>query len=530
MRANRFTHAVATVSGLTGLSRILGFVRDQMLGAFIGPGLILDAWQAAFAVPNAFRRLFAEGAMSAAFVPMLRDHLSGQNRDGLSRKSRTEGAGKIRSEEEGKQFAHAAFSFLLLILMPLIGLMILAMPWIMDLITGFDPDSEARRLAIFFGRIMLPYLLLMSLMALVGGVLDALGRFAAKALAPTMLNVIFIGVLFSVYRWDLAPGSWLSWATLVAGFAQLLVVWIPAAQLGWAPALTWPRGMRPFLGRMIPGLIANGGYQISFLVVMSLASSVEQDLSHRYFADRLYQLPLGLIGIALNTVLLSSLSNLIVQNRMDAARGQLNRALELSLILSIPITAACLFVGSFLFEGLFQYRAFSAEDTRGAALALYGFAFGIPAAVGQKVLQPAFFAQQNTRDPMLHSLASVVVAVGFSYGLYPSFGLFGLCLAASISSWFGFFSLAVHLNILRYFQPDHRVLIRLLPMILAAGLMILALKAGMTLIGDFDGLIYWVRMPLTLMFIALAAGLYFGFAFVFGAFDKADLQKLRRQD
>ena len=185
---------------------------------------------------------------------------------------------------------------------------------------------------------------------------------------------MLITILFAIAWFDLAPGTWLSWATLFAGLAQLLVVWIPAARLGWAPALQWPRGTGIFFTKMIPGLIANGSFQLSSLIVLSLASSIERDLSHLYFADRLYQLPLGLNGIALNTVLLSSLSGLITAGKDEAARIQINRGLGLSLLLAIPITLTCLLQGDFLFQGLFQVGQFTRVDVQGAGYALMGYA------------------------------------------------------------------------------------------------------------------------------------------------------------
>ncbi len=503
---HRLDRAFATVSGLTGLSRILGLVRDQMLAAFVGPSLVLDAWLVAFSLPNAARRIFAEGAMSAAFVPMLRDRL-------------TKGGAR-----EAKAFARAAFAFLILVLTPLIATLILLMPWVLDLILQESAPEPTRTLSLIFARIMLPYLLFMSLMALVGGVLDVLGKFAAKALAPSLFNLVMIATLTVLAVLDRAPGLWLSWATLMAGALQLLVVWVPAARLGWAPALVWPRGLGPFARRMVPGMVARGGYQISFLVVLSLAATVEQDVSYRYLADRVYQLPLGLIGIALNTILLSSLANLIAQGQDAAARRQCNRGLELAMLLALPITFACCFLGEFLFQGLFEVGQFTAADSRGAATALLGFALGIPAAVGQMVIQPTFFARQNTRDPMIHSLVAVAVAIVGSYALYPALGLFGLALAASLSSWVGFLSLLTHALIFGHVRPDRQLLVRLIPMTVASAAMVLLLKGLLILLGDLSRWAFALRVPLTLGLIALAAGAYFAMTLLLGALNKADLR------
>ena len=422
-RPIRLIRSFSTVSGFTLISRVLGFVRDQMLAAFVGPGLVLDAWLAAFRLPNLFRRTFADGAMSMAFVPMFK--------------------ARLENEDAARAFASGAFTLLWLVLSPLLILLILFMPWIMGVMVDFDPGSRGFDLAVLFGRLMIPYLLLMTLLAPMGAVLDSLGRFGPKAFAPTALNIVLVILLLGIARFDWAAGHILSWGALFAGFAQLLIVWIPAAQMGWAPRFNF--GLRgfpiwAFLGRMGSGVIAAGGMQISSLIVLRLATSQEGDLSRLNFADRIYQLPIGLIGVALTTILLSSLSGLIQRGDMRAAQGQVTRALDLTFLLTIPITLACLFHGQFLFAGLFQVGQFSAADTNAAALALAGYAIGIPAAVGQKSLQPLFYAHQNTRTPMFHSLAAVAVAVGLALALHPGFGIFGLALATGVASWTGFLS------------------------------------------------------------------------------------------
>ena len=511
MKASRLGRAFLTVSGLTGVSRILGFLRDILLAAVLGDGRVADAWHAAFTLPNVFRRTFAEGAMQAAFVPLLRGKLE------------TEG------EEAAKRFGRQAFTALLLVLTPLSIALILAMPWLVDLMTRFEPGSDRFELAVIFGRIMFPYLMLMTIMAYVGSILNTLDRFGPMALAPSMLNLILVALLSWLYISPWMPGHVLSWGVLAAGFAQIAVVWWPARAMGWAPALAVPKGVGPFFMKMLNGIVANGGLQISALIVLNLATTVEGDYTRLQYANRLYQLPLGLIGIALGTVLIASLSRLIERDERTAARAQINRALEISLLLSIPVTLACLFQADFLMAGLFQVGNFGAEPSAGAALALIGYAIGIPAAVGQKVLQPAFFARQDTRSPMYHSLAAVGIAVLASYLLYPSLGIMGLAVAASLSSWFGFVTLGVHTGMLGYFAPDRRLVIRLLPITLAAGVMVLGLTGGQILIGDMTEWRFAWRFPATFSLVLLSIGIYFALAFLFGAFNRADLQFLRKQ-
>lgn len=500
--------AFATVSGFTGLSRILGFVRDWLLAAVLGDGRIADAWHAAFTLPNIFRRTFAEGAMQAAFVPLLR--------------------GKLDREDEvaAKAFADHAFSALMLILVPLSAVLILFMPWLIDLMTRFEPGTPRFELAVIFGRIMFPYLLLMTAMAYMGSILNTLDRFGPMALAPTMLNLILVGLLVWLWRSPLMPGHVLSWGVLVAGFAQIAVVWWPARRLGWAPQPRRPSGTGIFFGRMFNGVISKGGMQISALIVLYLATTVEGDYTRLQYANRLYQLPIGLIGIALHTVLISTLSRLIEKGSHDAATSQLNRALEVSLLLSIPVTLACAFQSDFLVAGLFQYGNFSAAASAGAAHALVGYAIGIPAAVGLMVLEPAFFARQDTRIPMIHALASIAVAVGLSLFLYPVYGIFGLALAASVASWLRFASLTVHTVFLTYFVPDRRILMRVFPIVLSGIGMVLGMEILLQTIGSFDDWSWWRRLSATFALILIAIFIYFVLAFVLRATSRADLRNL----
>ena len=508
-RPIRFLHAFFTVSGFTLISRVLGFVRDQMLAAIIGPGATLDAWFAAFRLPNMFRRTFADGAMSAAFVPLF--------------KGRLENAG----EAKAKAFASGIFTLLLLILAPLIALLILFMPQVMGLLTEFEPESQTFELAVIFGRIMIPYLLLMTLLALIGAILDALGRFGPKAIAPSMLNVILVLALIGVAQFDWAAGAILAWSTLIAGFAQLFIVLIPAAAMGWLPRLNFNFRPGPFLTKMGNGIIANGGGQISSLIVMVLATSQAGDFSRLNFADRLYQLPIGLIGVALTTVLLSSLTGLVA--RGESTHHQMDRSFDLAWLLSIPMALACAFHAEFLFQGLFQVGRFTAIDTAIAGLALTGYAIGIPAAVGQKILQPLFFAHQDYRNPMVHTLTGMAVAVALAFALYPSFGIFGIALATSVASWTGFLSLSVHGHMLGLYRMGRGTILHLFPMGAAGLLMVLILSGILRLIGDLTILTFWLRLPMTLGLIALAGAIYFALAYAFGAIDMSNLRALRRQ-
>jgi putative peptidoglycan lipid II flippase len=375
-----------TVGGYTALSRILGLVRDVLLAPILGTGAVADAFFVAFRLPNLFRRLFAEGAFNAAFVPLFARRL--------------EEGGELAA----KAFAEQALAVLLTTLLAFTAAFMAAMPWLMYVLApGFVGDPDKFDLAVQLTQITFPYLLFVSLVALFSGVLNALYRFAAAAAAPVLLNVFFIAALSVVIPLSGQPGHVLAWTVAAAGLAQFLMLTVAASRAGMALRLPRPRlteGVRRLLKLMAPGVLSAGVLQINLLIGSIIASFEPGAISKLYFADRLYQLPLGLIGIGLGVVLLPELSRKLRGGAPEAAMASLNRGIELSMLLTVPATVALLVMPWPIVVVLYERGVFDRVASDDTALAVTAFALGLPAYVLVKILQPGFFAQEDTVTPL----------------------------------------------------------------------------------------------------------------------------------
>ena len=322
-RTIRLLPSFLTVGGWTLISRILGFVRDIMIAAFLGSGPVAQAFLIAFSLPNMFRRFFAEGAFNAAFVPMF--------------------SKRVEAGDDPDGFAQDAFAGLMAVLIVFTLLAQLVMPWlVLAMASGFRGD-ERFDLAVDMGRIAFPYILFISLAALLSGVLNALGRFAAAAAAPVLLNIILVVAMLGAWSlgWDL--GFALTWAVPVAGVVQFLLVWEAARRAGVRLVPKLPR-MTPELKRLAiiaaPAALAGGVVQINLLVGRQVASFFDGAVVWLSLADRLYQLPLGLVGVAIGIVLLPELSRRLMAGDATGGREAFNRATEFSLLLTLPAAAA----------------------------------------------------------------------------------------------------------------------------------------------------------------------------------------------
>jgi putative peptidoglycan lipid II flippase len=415
----------ATVGGFTLVSRVLGFVRDIMIAAVLGTGPVAEAFVVAFRFPNLFRRLFAEGAFNSAFIPLFAKRL--------------EGEGKA----EARQFAQEAMAVLVVALIVVTALAEIFMPWLMvGLAGGFVSDKEKFDLAVLLTRITMPYLLFVSLLALFSGILNAFHKFAAAAAAPVILNVVFISVLAAMTVLNLGntpeAGVVLSWAVSIAGLAQLLAVMAAAKRIGMALKLRLPRlttGVRRLLKLGIPGVISGGIVQINIVIGTLIASMQDQAVAWLYYADRLYQLPLGVVGIAIGVVLLPDISRLLRAGKDEAAHDSQNRSMEYSLLLTLPAAVALVVVPQPLIQVLFERGHFSAHDTQMVGMALMAFAFGLPAFVLTKVFQPGFFAREDTKTPMHYAGVSMILNVVISLMLFSSLGHIGIAIATTIAGW-----------------------------------------------------------------------------------------------
>ena len=418
MKPIRLLRGFVTVGAWTLLSRIAGFARDVMMAAYLGSGPVAEAFLVAFSLPNMFRRFFAEGAFNMAFVPMF--------------------AKKAEGAEDAMGFARDAFSGLasLLLVFTLVGT--LAMPWLVwAMAAGFAGDARFD-LAVLYGRIGFSYILFISLVALLSGVLNTFGRFTEASIVPVLMNLMFMAAMVMADRagWDM--GLTLAWTVPVTGIAQFAFTWIMAARAGWIILPRRPR-LTPDLRRLAiiagPALLAGGVVQINLLVGRQVASFTEGAVAWLSWADRLYQLPLGVVGIAIGTVLLPDLARRLRAGDGEGGAHAFNRATEISLALTIPAAVALMVIPIPLVSVLFERGAFGPEDTAATALALAVYGAGLPAFVLHKVLQPLFYAREDTRRPFRYALVSLVVNAAVAIGLMPWIGFIAAALGTTVAGW-----------------------------------------------------------------------------------------------
>lgn len=472
-------------------SRVLGFVRDTLLAAVVGTGPVADAFVVAFRLPNLFRRLFAEGAFNSAFIPL------------FGRAVEEEG------EEGARKFAGeigAALLFCLLILTALAQIFMPAVVWV--LAPGFVEDAAKFDLTVLMARIAFPYLIFMSLLAFIGGILNTYQRFAAAAFAPVMLNVVMSLILGAVLYFgvedDTQLGIILCSGVAVAGVLQLAVVLWDMKRLGFRLPVFRPRytkSAKRLLALGIPGVLAGGVTQINVAVGQIIASMQEGANALLYFADRLYQLPLGVIGIAIGVVLLPSLTRQLRAGEDELYRRSLNNALEFSLVLTLPAAVALTVIPHEIVSVLFQRGKFDALAVDGTSAALAAFAIGLPAFVLNKVFSPGYFAREDTRTPMCFAGIGMVINVVLSIALFPVFKHVGIAMATTIAGWINTGLLIAVLRRRGHFSPDLRV-VRKLGLILIASLLMGAVLHYCAL-----GLSPWITGNLLLVRIGALAAL-----------------------
>ncbi|HZP99146.1 MAG TPA: murein biosynthesis integral membrane protein MurJ [Reyranella sp.] len=454
--------AIATVGSYTLLSRIVGFVRDIVLSAFLGSGAVADAFFVAFRLPNFFRRLFAEGAFSAAFVPLFAGELQGSGRD------------------EALKFAREAHAGLLLVILPFSALLIAAMPWMLALLTpGLRAEPTTFALAVDLSRIAFPYLVFISLASLYGGVLNGIERFAEVAATPVLLNVALIGAVLGLTPFLPNGGYAAALGVAIGGLVQWLWLLAACSRDGVGMKLVRPRWTK-LVARLIalatPVAIGGGVQTISVMLDVLWASLMPVGtISALYYADRLAQLPLGVVGIAIGTALLPLLSRQLRAGHSEAAMANQNRAIEFGFLFSLPAALALWQLAEPLIRILFERGKFGPDDTVRTAGALAALAIGLPAFVLVKALTPGFFARQDTKTPLYVAIVaiSVNVALNAAFLFGTSLHQVGIALASSASGWLNALLLGGVLMRRGHLVPDTRLLSR--------GARIVAATAGMGL-------------------------------------------------
>ena len=525
----------AVIASLTLVSRVFGLARDLVLAAALGAGPVADAFTTALQLPNAFRRLFAEGAFSQAFIPYYAKTLA---KDG---------------PEAADRLASQALSVLLPAVLIVTALAALFAPQINYLLFyGYRNNREIFDLATLLTRITMPYLAAMSLATLFGGLLNARGRFVLAAAAQSALNVTMLLALTPVLVRLLAPkaAGWLpDWSTreasivaaaavTFAGGVQAALVWFGVRrqkvrlQAG-APRFT-PE-VRHLLVLAVPGAIAGGAFQINVLISQSLASLEVGAKTVLSYADRLYQLPLALVGIAIGVAMLPKLSRLVRSEDHVGARAALDEAVALSLAFAAPASVAFLVAPFWIIEAVFARGAFSVEDAHATALALFHYAWGLPAFVLAKIYAPAFFARGDTRTPMRFALFSMALNISLGAALFfglrsqglPGFG--GLAVATSLAAWLNVGLMVRTLAKQKAYAPSPAALGRLARLLLASAAMGAVVWVAQSQRGTIEALLKGKEGSLAVV-VVVGMLAFVAFAFAFQAVRLSELRAAFRRD
>lgn len=507
--------ATATIGSLTLLSRVAGFVRDVLQATLMGAGMAADAFLIAQRLPNLFRALFAEGAFASAFVPMF-------NRQVGADGGRIDGA---------RAFAEDVLAVLLPFLLLFTVVMVVgAAPVVWGLTGGFPDASPAKfALTVDLTRLTFPYLLLISLTSLLGGLLNSVGRFAVNAAAPILLNLVLIaGLLWSGGSDDVAAARVQALCVTLGGIAQLAWLMWSCGRAGISLKLRLPRltpQVKTLMKLILPAALGAGAVQVNLLISTALAARFlgEGAVSWLYYADRLNQLPLGIIGIGVGTALLPTMSRLIGADDVPGAITQQNRAMELVLILTLPAAAGLVVAAQPIIALLFQHGQFTAADTAATAAALSGFALGLPAYVLIKVLTPGFHARSDTSTPVRVALGAMLVNLVANLVLVWPLGHVGIALGTAISAWMNAGTLLWLLVRRGHFALDarsHRVWPRLLA---ATALMVVVLAVATPLLAPLSHNGLLTRAIAVVLLIGGAGLAYLAAARLFGLFTLAGL-------
>ena len=412
--------STGTYSFFTVLSRLLGYVRDILIAVFLGAGPLADAFFVAFRIPNTFRRLFSEGTFNAAFVPSYSSLLS--------------------KKKKSLNFANNIFNLLLLGLFFLVIIIEILMPLFVFLIApGFEGDTQKMELVITLTRITFPFLLFISLASFFSAILNSHNKFAVASAAPIILNILLIAVLCFGKILNDQLVHYLSYAVTISGILQFIFLYFFTKKY-FSFKLNFnikiDQKIKIFFKKLLPSIFSSGVTQINILVGTIIASFQAGAVSYLYYADRVYQINLAIAGIAIGTVILPQLSKYVQNNKKDKINLIQNKALELSLFLSIPAAIALSIASEEIISSLFGYGSFDEESVKNSAKALFYFGLGLPAFSLIKVFSTFFFARHNTKIPFYISLTSVLLNISISVIFFKQIGFLIIPIATTISSWF----------------------------------------------------------------------------------------------
>ena len=501
--------STGTFGFYTIISRLLGYLRDILIAIFLGTSLLADAFFVAFRIPNTFRRLFAEGTFNAAFVPSYTSEIN-------------------KNKKSSNKFANDIFNLLFLGLLILVLIVEIFMPVFIGLIApGFIGDSEKIEIAINLTRITFPFLIFVSLASFFSAILNSHNKFAAASAAPIILNLVLIGILLFGKLLGDRLVYYLSFGISISGFLQLIFLYkfvkkfyLLKVNLNFKVT----KSVKIFFKKLLPSIFSSGVTQINILVGTIIASFQASAVSYLYYADRIYQINLAIAGIAIGVVVLPQLSKFVHQGKKNKISSIQNKALELSMFLSLPATAALLVGSEIIISALFGYGSFNSESVYNSAKALYYFSLGLPAFALIKVFSSFFFANHDTKTPFYISLASVFLNIIISVYYFSHIGFIIIPIATTISSWFNSLILIIFLRKRNFFNFNKIFLIRFLKILFSSFLTGLFFKY---LILFFENqLLYDFELKLIYMVITviLSVIFYFFISFFIKAFNYQDLK------
>jgi len=501
--------STGTFGFYTIISRLLGYLRDILIAIFLGTSFIADVFFVAFRIPNTFRRLFAEGTFNAAFVPSYTSEL-------------------VKGKSKANIFANKIFNLLILGLFIIVLMAEIFMPSLIKLIApGFVDDSEKIELAIILTRITFPFLMFVSLASFFSAILNSHNKFAAAAAAPIILNLVLISVLiFGNYLNDQII-YYLSYGVSVAGFLQLIFLYLfvkKFCHLKFSFRFKINSKIKLFFKKLLPSVFSSGVTQINILVGTIIASFQASAVSYLYYADRIYQINLAIAGIAIGVIILPELSKNIYLKKKSKILLIQNKALELSMFLSLPAAAALIIGSEKIISALFGYGSFSEDAVKNSANALYYFGLGLPAFALIKVFSTFFFANNDTKTPFYISLFSVLLNVFISLYYFKSIGFIIIPIATSISSWFNSFVLFIYLKSRGLFEFNEIFLIRLFKIIFASIMMGIFFKFIISIFESQLVYTYYFKSFYLFLSILLCLAFYLSLSLFIKAFNYKDLQ------
>ena len=499
--------STGTFSFFTLISRLLGYLRDILIAIFLGTGFLADAFFVAFRIPNTFRRLFSEGTFNAAFVPSY--------------------SSVLNNKKKSQDFASSIFNLLILGLFFIVLIIEILMPLFVFLIApGFEGDYQKMELAVTLTRITFPFLMFISLASFFSAILNSHNKFAIASAAPIILNILLIGVLLFGKILNDQLVYYLAYAVTGAGILQLVFLYFYVKKY-FSPNINFSikidNKVKTFFKKLLPSIFSSGVTQINILIGTIIASFQTSAVSYLYYADRVYQINLAIAGIAIGTVILPQLSKYVQKQNKEKINLIQNKALELSLFLSIPAAMALLIASEEIISSLFGYGSFDELSVKNSAKALFYFAIGLPAFSLIKVFSAFFFARHNTKLPFYISLTSILLNIFISIIFFREIGFIIIPIATTVSSWFNAIFLFIFLKKENLFNFNLVFIDRFIKILTATILM--GIFFNYVIYFFNDKLVYLENLKAIYLIGAVIMGLvsYLLIAILIKAFKKSDI-------